>query len=320
MKKTIIASAVTTSALLMSGSVLAEASQPTIFGNLNAGVTKVQNETDVDGQAFEASLGVKGQFEKEGFTLLYKLEAEFADAVNNDAGQNDLEIKNALAVLPTQYGAFVVAPRTESGQQKELYGKVDIFEVNAADNSSGLWAQPAAATSVFAWVSPKVNNTHVVGAVLTLNSAPGGDVNNNDQDVDAWAARIIHSNEDFYLGAGVVGVAEKQLPTDQDYYRFAASAGYTFNNVDLGLTWESNKDHPAGDFDVIGAVADVQLNDTWSVGLGHTKKDADNNSNDNSATLLIVRNQIMDNILAYAEVASFDKSNDNYSVGLSIDF
>ena len=310
------------SALTLSAITFADSSPtaPTVFGNLNVGVTKVQDTTDIDGQAFEASLGVSGSFKKDNFVVIYRLEADFADATNNDAGEDKVHIKNALAVLPTKYGVFVVAPRVESGQQKELYKPVDIFEINEADSSSGLWAQPAEATSVFAYVTPKFNNTKVVLAALTLNSAPGGDINYNDEDVDVRVIRVIHSNDNLYLGAGIVDVSDKQLPTPDRYLRTALTAGYSFDAVKLGLTWEDNKDHPAGNFTVTGATADFKFNDTWSFGAGHTKKDADDNTKDNSATMLIVRNQVADSVYVYAEAADYDNSSDNYSLGINISF
>lgn len=322
MKKTIqtglVSSAVMASSLCYAAD--AQISTPNIFGNLNIGVTKIENESDLDGQAFEASMGVKGKFSKDDFTLLYKLETEFTQAVNNDSGQDELEIKNALAVMPTHYGTFVVAARTESGQHRELYKPVDIFQVNEADSSSGLWLQPDEASSVFAYVTPRFNHTHLVGAILTLNSAPGGDVNHNDEDVDGWATRIIHANDNLYLAAGVVRISEQQIPTYQPYYRTAVSAGYGFDALELGITWEGNKDHPAGDSDVVGVVADYAFNDSWSAGIGHTTREADNATLDNAATLLIVRNQIMDNVMLYAEVADYDNTSNNYSVGLNVDF
>jgi len=322
MKKIIQTGLVSSAVMASSLSYAADAqiSTPQLFGNLNIGVSKIENESDLDGQAFEASMGVKGKFSQDTFTLLYKLEAEFTQAVNNDAGQDELEIKNAVAVMPTAYGTFVVAARTESGQQKELYKPVDIFQVNEADANSGLWMQPDEASSVFAYVSPKFNHTHVVGAILTLNSTPGGAVNHNDEDADAWVTRIIHDNDELYLAAGVVRLSEKQVPTDKPYYRSVLSAGYTLNQLNLGMTWENNSDHPAGDSEVLGVVADYAINDRWSVGVGHTNRDADNSALDNAATMLIVRNQIMDNVMLYAEVADYDNTNDNYAIGVNINF
>lgn len=319
MNNKIIISTIVISALTSSAQILAKDGSPTFFGNLNAGLTQIENETDLDGQAFEASVGVKGKFSKEDFSLIYKFEAEFTEATNKADGQSEIEIKNALALLPTSYGKFLIAPRAESGTKREMYKMVDIFEVNETDKSSGLWWQGDEASAVFAYVSPKYNNTHVVASILTLNS-PGVDVNNNDENVDAWTFRIVHSGEKLYFGTGLVAVSDKQLPTDKSYYRKSLTAGYKFDNVQLGATWEINDDHPTGDSDVIGVAADIKLNEKWSMGVGYTERDAETDSFDDSATLLIVRKNIMSGVYAYAEAADYDVGNDNYSIGVNIKF
>ncbi|WP_372738308.1 porin [Neptunomonas sp.] len=297
---------------------------PVLFGNLNAGIQKVQGETDLDGQAFEASIGVKGAYKKDDFLMLYKLEAEFTEAVNNEEGKSDLEIKNASIVFPTKYGVFVIEPRGESAHQRDLYGAVDIFENNEADNST-LWGQPDEGSSVFAYVTPAFNNIVVKAAVLTLNSEGTPNSNYNQNDVDVFDIRVLYENEGLRIGLGNSAASAKQTGANDTFNTTAFTLGYELGNTHLGLTWEHQGDHPApfdSDTDVIGVVADVKLNDGWSVGMGYTDKDSEHDAWDDSATTVIVRKQILENVYAYAEGADYKENtvSDNFSIGINVSF
>lgn len=307
-------------ALSLSTATFAADGAPKVFGNLNVGVTKVDSTTDIDGQAFEAALGVKGAFNLDEYKLIYKLEAEFTDAVNNANGESELEIKNAKVIMPSKYGTFVVAARGESVQQLDMYKVIDIFEVNEA-NTSTLWGQPDEASSVFAYKSPTFGNTYVSTAVLTLNSSGTPDINNNDNDVDAFVMRAIYSDKQLYLGVGNVAISSDQTGASETYHRSTFTAGYKFAKADIGLTWEHQGDHPSGsDSDVIGIATDIQLANDWSLGLGYTDRDSENDAKDDSATMVIVRKHLHKNLYAWAEAANYENSDNNYSVGINVRF
>ncbi len=314
-----IASLFAVPALVACISALAADGKPSFYGTLSLGVQKVDNQVDVDGSVFEASVGVKGMYKVDDFKLIYKLEADLADAGNMSNGSDDINVKNAVFVLPTGIGAFVIAPRVQSGQQAELYKMVDIFEYNTADTGT-LWGQPDSATSVFAYKTPTFANTHVVAAILTLKQN-GTSSNYNDNLVDALALRAIHKSGDLYLGVGNVMVSADQTGASKDYNRTALTAGYTMGNVQLGATLEHQGDHPSGsDADVLGVAADVQLGGGYSLGIGYTDRDSENDANDDSMLAFIARKQISDNVYAWAEVGSYNESDDNYSAGINVDF
>ncbi len=305
-------------ALCTSLAATAANGEPNFFGTLNFGIQKIENQSDIDGEAFEASVGVSGSYKVDDFTLIYKLEAELAQAVNMDNGQNDIEIENALVVLPTQVGAFIVAPRVESGHQNDMYKMVDIFEVNAASNVT-LWGQPEAATSVFAYKTPTFANTYIVAAALTLNQA--GTANNyNKNVVDALALRAIYQADSLYLGLGNVTVSDDQTGASKDYNRASFTAGYQTEQMQLGVMFESQMDHPSGsDTDVMGVAADFSFGNGLSAGVGYTDRNSDNNAWDDNMLAFIARKDIGENIQAWVEIAQYDEGNDNYSAGIKVD-
>jgi len=293
---------------------------PKVFGTINAGVQKIVNESDIDGQAFETALGVKGVHKENGIKLSYKLEAEFTDATNASTGEDDLHVKNAIIAIPTSYGTFVMAARGESGAQRDMYGAIDIFENNEANSSTGLWAQGYESSSVMAYSSPKWNNIKLVVATLTLNQT-GTSSNYNNNTVDSFSTRAVYKKDGVMFGISNSRVSKDQVSSGVTYNRSSITASYDFDNTHLGFTREMNKDHPSGsDFDTTGVVIDMSFDDAWSAGIGYTSKDSDNDASDNSVKMLIVRNQLMKNAFAFAEVANYDESNDNYSFGINLSF
>ena len=297
--------------------VAAANTTPDFFGTLNFGVQKIESTSDIDGEAFEASVGVKGNYSVDDFTLIYQLEADLANATNMDDGQGDIEIKNALVVLPSQVGAFIIAPRVESGHQNDMYEMVDIFEINAASDVT-LWGQPEAATSVFAYKTPTYQDTYFVAAALTLNQS-GTSTNHNQNNLDALALRLLHKGENLYLGMANVFVAKEQFSGSKDYNRPSFTAGYKTAELQLGATLEQQMDHPSGsDASVMGVAADMSMGNGLSAGVGYTERDSENNTLDDNMLAFITRKDLAENIQAWAEVALYDEGNDNYSAGIKV--
>lgn len=135
---------------------------PKVYGQIGARVID-QNDKDRSMQAYDVRLGVKGKGKYNGVTALYQLEAELTAAINDSSTTSDdddeRQITRARLLFPSQYGVFVVAPKTPSGQQKDLYGVVDIFETNEAHSENGvssIFDQGETVTHVLAYVTPKI--------------------------------------------------------------------------------------------------------------------------------------------------------------------
>lgn len=255
----------------------------------------------------------------DGMKVIYKLETELTKATNQNKGESNIEIKNAMVVLAADSGTYLIAPRVVSGQQVELYKPVDLFVANKAD-TSGLWYQADEATSVFAYVSPKFGDTKLVGAILTLPNSDTDSNNSNGVDMDAWAVRAVHDSGDLYIAAGAVGVAKEQLPTNDDYLRTMVSASYKMGDLTVGGGWESNSKHPSGDADITQVNITYQMNDKLSTSVGYIKRDHSVDANDDSGVLAIVKNQMTPNVFTFAEVAQFDTKKDNVNLGISVSF
>lgn len=335
-----LTSAVALSTALLSGAALADGhakNAPVVFGEIDAGVQKT-GSGDIDAEAFDASIGVKGTMVNGSFVAAYQIDAEFAAAANDANGDADIHIQNALIYLPTSLGGFLIAPRVESGQQNDIYKPVDVFQQNTAD-AGALWEQPDEATSVLAYVSPTFANTKVVAAALTLTG-----FSDNDDDADVLALRIVHSSGPLYLAGGIVQVSDETsefLSGDKDWTRTALSAGYTFGPVSLGVLFEENDyGNDNRDSEVFGAVVDAKLGGGWSAAIGYTERDAETDSGfggatatftppgggvipsagDDEAVIAIVRKQLADSVFAYLEGADFENAEDNISAGINIRF
>lgn len=289
---------------------------PIFYGNLDAGVIKHQSKSDVSGEAFEVSAGVKGVYKFDGYKIIYNLETEMTKATNARSGESDFEIKNAYIVVPSAYGTLILGPQVESGQQKEMYKVVDIFQTNEAHGNtvSPVWGQRDEVSGMVGYNTPKVGGFYGAIRFLTLED-------DNEKDVDAFGARIIYKKDKLYLGLGFVTIASEVLPTSENYERTTFTAGYSFANVDAGFTYEKNEDSPSGDFDVWAVAADMMINEQWSAGLSYIDKDHDVDALDNDGVIGIVRRKLNDDIFVYAEVAAYSLDDmDNYTIGININF
>lgn len=289
------------------------------------GVLEVEDK-DFDPEAFEAEVGVNGVVKAKEFTMVYNLKADVSDAINSrdtngTEGEADIHIKEASVVFPTAYGAFVLAPRITSGQNRELYSNVDMFEYNeahsggAATTGNTLYGQPSEGDDVMAWSSPKFMGVKLVLATISLNE-------NNGDDIDAKAYRLIYDEGNLNLGAGQVIVSKGMANASKNYIRSALTAGYKFDNLDLGATYEMNTDTfgPAGDYDTLGVAARYYLDNGYSIAAAYYDKNSDVDANDNYGTVLQVKKQVGKNIAFWAETGNYDITSDNVALGVNLSY
>jgi len=325
MKKSIVSTAVFSLAMssLMTTTVYAapdpEDGRPLVYGNLNFGGVDKSAGDDWHVQAKEAAFGIRGLYKDEalnGLKFAYRLELEATKLINQSSGEYEMEVKNAVIALPTKYGTFVLAPRGESGQQRDLYGAVELFDVYEANRNGGIYDQPDEASGIIAYVSPKFGKGfQVVAANLNLGTTN----DDNDEVSDANAIRLMYRDKKIFAGIGVVSISDKVVPTD-NYNRVAASVKYSFEQGhQIGATYEQIEDHPGlGDFETIGVAGRYKINTTYELNLGHFSQSSDL---ENSATVLGLRRHFNERIYAYAEVADFDEPDlGHVALGLSVAF
>ena len=94
--------AITLTTLPMVSSHAAEFSKPEIYGFISAGALKIDNQ-DLEAEAFEIELGLKGKAQVQDLNLLYQLEVDLASAANRadsgdpgKDGEDDIHVKEAV--------------------------------------------------------------------------------------------------------------------------------------------------------------------------------------------------------------------------------
>ncbi|UTW12416.1 porin [Marinobacterium rhizophilum] len=295
---------------------------PDMYGSLAGRIIDQGDEKDFTAEAFEVRFGLKGNYQLADYRVLYQFEADFVDAVNDNqdassGDNNEVTVRRARLLFPSQYGVAVLAPRTESGQQKDLYGPIDIFETNEAhkEQPSALFRQAELASHVLAYITPTFHNARAVVGVLTLKD-------DNDEDIDVWSYRVVYDDTRLHLGAGQVITREALLPGTEDYVRSALSLGYTWPSLQLGLTFEHNDEDPAGDSQVLGVAASYEFVPRWRLGLGYIDKDFDDAAvQDEDAMLISLTYQPHDKLEFFVEAGEFEvDSKDNLSAGVKFTF
>jgi hypothetical protein len=224
-----------------------------------------------------------------------------------------------VVAFPTSAGTFVLAPRVVSGQQRDLYGTIDIFDTFEANRNGGLFDQPDEASGVMAYVTPKFAGEKVVFKVATLNLGTSND--DNEEDIDASAYRFMYQDGNLTAGFGQVFVSDKVVPT-ADYHRTQLTAQYKFGEGhQLGLTHEMIEDHPAGggsDFDTTGLIGRFSINSDYDAGIGIFTQSGDQ---ENDGMVLNLRKKMGEQSYLYAELADFDNGDLGYvSFGANVGF
>ncbi|MDX2422715.1 MAG: porin [Amphritea sp.] len=308
----------------------AQASEPefpmpklTLFSSLGAVAVE---DKDFDPEAFELELGIKGLVKLDTFKMIYMINADISDAINSKdtggtEGEADIHIKDAKVIIPTAYGTFVIAPRTASGQLRDLYSNINIFEYNETHSGSvapsgmPIFNQAAEAQDVIAYITPAFNNIKVTFSSISIPEA-------NGVDSDVLAARALYDDKKLNIGFGVVQANQALGGSNEDYTRYALTAGYDFDHISIGATYESNQDTfgSAGDFDAYGVVGRYHLDAGLSLAAGYVNKDSDINTNDNNGVVLQVKKSFSQHVSAWVEAADYDTSPDNIAAGINIQF
>lgn len=293
----------------------------TLFTSL--GALKVQNK-DFDPEAFNAEVGVKGKIHVDQFKMLYQLVGDVSNAINSKDthgpdGSADMHVKEAKVIFPTNYGTFVLAPRSTSGQYRDLYSNINIFEYNKTNNGkihptgNTFFGQADEGQDIVAWASPVYHHVRATAAILSIYE-------DNNTNVDVKSFRLVYKKDRLNLGAGIV-VSDKNLAgATKNYTRTAVTAGYRFDRLDLGTTFEHNKDTfgPAGDYDTYGITGRYHLGDGYSAALGYFNKNSKNNLHDDSGVVLQLKHKIGKHVALWAETGQYDKAASNIAVGVNI--
>ena len=313
-----------------SGQALAEDHHagPTIYGNLTAGALNV-SDRDLDAWAFKAQLGLGGLYTvNDGLRIRYDLVADFANAINSvdfpktwtrgSHRQDDEEIHvtTARVLLLTDYGSLGFQPRVPSAFWAQLYHNVNKFEYNQMHGQTGqnaIFGQNELASDVISYGTPKFGSFQFIGAVLTTNEY-------SNQDFDVYTGRLIYDQGPLNFG---VGHTQVRRPGINNLHRTTFGIGYDFGLVQLGGVYEHNDDREnsssAANFDAWGVNVSANLTDNWSASLTYAENDKNLNL-DNDVVAGIVRYHFNEDVYAFVEAATYDKTDDNWAVGISVNF
>ncbi|MBR9830341.1 MAG: porin [Oceanospirillales bacterium] len=294
----------------------------TLFASM--GVLDVEDK-DFDPETFELEFGVNGLIKADAFKMRYQFVADVADAVNSrdtggKEGEGDIHVKEAKLIFPTNYGVFVLAPRSNSGVQRDMYSNINLFEYNETHNGrttptgNPIFNQADEGQDVLAYVTPKWNNMRMVFSTLSLSE-------DNSEDLDVKTARLIYDNKALNLGISRVLTEKTVVGADEDYVRTALTAGYNFGQLHMGATYEINEDtFNSNDFDSFGIAARYQFQEGLSAALGYYDKDADNDAADNNGVVFQVKKQIHPSVSLWAETGQYDNGADNIALGVNLKF
>ncbi|WP_268238079.1 porin [Marinobacterium nitratireducens] len=298
--------------------------EPKVFGMISVGA--VDDEKDFEAEAYELEFGIKGVYELEGFKAAYQLLVDVSDAANADEdtdGEDEIHVRQASVAFPTRYGSFVIAPRSVSGQFRNIYGGLRKFEYNephANTPAAGgkIFEQPDEGQNVLAYVSPNWNGFQVVGASLQINE-------DNGEDHDVISVRALYWGDNWNVGIGRVSVDQEVGPpgADHNYNRDSIGFAYNLDKLELGGVYELNSDRFGGDDSkVLGVAAKYHFSQGWSSSLGYFDKDYDDDDTgtDDSLLVLNLKKQLEKNVSLWAEIGEYDEAEDNIAVGVNIAF
>lgn len=257
----------------------------TVYGKLNLQYEMRKAPLDDGIEVGRASVGVKGPLEYGNFKALYDVEAEFSDIAAQETASDNKEVRlrTAQITIPTKKYGVIAGGRGYSGQRKDLYGHLDIFEnteVYNPDNgnyyqSNNLTAQTLYVPGFILWKTPTIGHFYAVPGLVSTSDG-------NGKAIDATSWRIMYDNKGLKAGVGVTKIETGA----NDYTRTAAAVSYTAERWQAGVTLEDNKDHPSGNFKVAGVGASYKVTPKVTTNLAYIKKDhKTNDAADNTAVI-----------------------------------
>lgn len=326
MKKTILKFALITPVLVASSTAFAETkiNTPDFYGEMGMGALKVDGR-DLDTWAFDLTAGVQGLYQAGGLKVIYKFRADFTGPVNDfdplvysRGGDDNIFVRDAKIVVPTQYGAFVVAPRFTSGQYADLYGAVSDFEYNELHAQTGvnrMFTQGDIASNLLGYATPSFAGWKLILGSFTFDKY-------NDRELDALSYRAVYSNGGFSFGIGQIFISDDQAATGEEEERNAATASYQWDHLSLMATVEQNDvpDGTVNDFTTYAVGGRYRINDNWSTALTYADKNHELEDLDNTAVIAQVRRHFGSQAYLFAETGQYDESPSNYAVGVNLKF
>lgn len=308
----------------------AEQAAATVYGKLRLQYESRSTPLDDRLSVGRASVGVKGPLKYGDIKVLYDIEAEFADVANADTASDNREVRlrTAQVTVPTKYGVLA-GGRGASGQRGDLYGHLDIFENTEVHNpasgnttqSNDLTTQTIYVPQFLLFKTEKYKNLYMVPGIVSMSDS-------NGKSVDAKSIRFMYDNGKLKTGVGTTVFDKTALGTTKDYTRNAASIAYKADKWQAGVTLEDNKNHPTGDFEVVGVGATLKVSSKVATNLAYLKKDhKTNNALDNAAVIGNVTYALGNSpkqgksakLFLEHEAHDLDK-NDKTTVGISLGF
>lgn len=305
---------------------------PELYGQVAARVID-QEHQDRSVEAYDVRLGLRGMGQYANITAVYELEAEFTNAVNdssdNNNDDNELEIRNARLLFPTQLGTFVIAPKTPSSQYLILYSAVDIFETNRAYTNNGvsqIFDQAETSSHVLAWLSPRKYGFQGLLSYLTGSTDSG-----TDSDYVTWWLEWQADEESDLSGlrAAIGQVYIDRLAVhalaEDDAVRTTATIGYTNHGLHLGATYEHSgfKGFANMDRETYGIAASYTYNG-YTLGAGYYERSFDDDlmsSQDNKGTVVTLQKRFNEDLMFFIENGNFDlDGQSSLSVGAKLTF
>lgn len=326
MKTTTLKMTLLTTSLLVSSGAMAQTSQmPRFYGEMGLGALKVEGR-DLDAWAFDLTAGFKGLFQGNGLKVAYTFQADFTGPVNDidplvytRGGDDDtIYIRDAKMALPTQYGTFVIAPRSSSGQYADIYGAITDFEYNELHSRTGvnrMFTQGDITNNLLAYASPTFAGWKLILGSFTFKK-------DNDRDIDAVSYRALYAKGGFKFAFGQVFISDDQSATGEDEERNAATISYSWDSLSLMVAVEQNDvpDGTVNDFITYAVGGRYQISDNWSTALTYADKDHEVEDLDNKAVIGQVRRHFGSQAYVFLETGQYDESPSNYSVGVNLKF
>ncbi|WP_440877396.1 porin [Thalassotalea sp. PLHSN55] len=313
-------------ALLALG-LIAPISQAQDEPNLDVHGQVIGHANQTDTQDFQAEIhsariGVIGNHKISDTKISFQLEGEYGEdmTVESTPGEYpnyefNLYDANVL-VFNDNYGGIFIGSGT-SGTYKDVYAKVDIFDINNMRETSNahLFDQGHHANNEFAYITPKWHGLQFKTAVLTPKVT-------NDQNVDIFVLRALYNQGNFNLVFNRVAVDESYRGSDitEQLTRYAVASNYQLNNLYIAGLVEHIDDELNGDNRTIALSAQYELNDiTLKVG-SQIRRDLDGIEKDESLYLASASYNLDKHVALFVETAQYQKDSKHDTISLGVKY